>query len=104
MSDAASERSERATGAERGTGPPRASVWGSPRGEAPRVNMRRSLLWLIGGRAAVITLLLGSASLILYRTPDALTPDEFPVAPFFAMIGLTYGLTVVWTLTLRFVD
>jgi two-component system sensor histidine kinase PilS (NtrC family) len=60
---------------------------------------RRNLLWLIGGRAVVITLLLGSASLILYRTPGA-----FPIAPFFAMIGLTYGLTVVWTLTLRFVD
>jgi len=61
--------------------------------------LRRKLLWLIGGRAAVITLVLGSASLILYRTPGA-----FPIAPFFAMIGLTYGLTVVWTLTLRFVD
>ena len=61
--------------------------------------IRRNLLWLIGGRAAVITLLLGSASLILYRTPGA-----FPIAPFYAMIGLTYGLTVVWTLTLRFVD
>src|SRR5262245_6476707 len=61
--------------------------------------MRRNLLWLIGGRAAVITVLLGSASLILYRTPGA-----FPIGPFFAMIGLTYGLTVVWTLTLRFVD
>ncbi len=61
--------------------------------------LRRKLLWLIGGRAVVITLLLGSASLILYRTPGA-----FPIGPFFAMIGLTYGLTVVWTLTLRFVD
>src|SRR4051812_31319678 len=61
--------------------------------------MRRNLLSLIGGRAAVVTLLLGSASLILYRTPSA-----FPIAPFYAMIGLTYGLTVVWTLTLRFVD
>jgi two-component system, NtrC family, sensor histidine kinase PilS len=60
---------------------------------------RRKLLWMIGGRAVVITLLLGSASLILYRTPNA-----FPIAPFYAMIGLTYGLTVVWTLTLRFVD
>ena len=43
---------------------------------------RRNLLWLIGGRAVVITLLLGSASLILYRTPGA-----FPIAPFYAMIG-----------------
>ena len=60
---------------------------------------RRKLLWLIGGRAAVITLLLGSASLILYRAPGA-----FPIDPLFALIGLTYGLTLVWALTLRFVD
>ena len=61
--------------------------------------LRRKLLWLIGGRAGVITLLLGSASLILYRTPGA-----FPIDPFFGLIGLTYALTVVWTLSLRFVD
>jgi two-component system sensor histidine kinase PilS (NtrC family) len=61
--------------------------------------LRRKLLWLIGGRAVVITLLLGSASLIVYRQPGA-----FPVDPFFALIGLTYALTAVWTLTLRFVD
>lgn len=65
----------------------------------PQNSLRRKLLWLIGGRAAVVTLLLGSASLILYRTPGA-----FPIAPFFAMIALTYGLTLVWSLTLRFVD
>jgi len=34
--------------------------------------LRRKLLWLIGGRAAIITLLLGSASLILYRRPGEL--------------------------------
>jgi two-component system sensor histidine kinase PilS (NtrC family) len=61
--------------------------------------LRRKLLWLIGGRAVVITVLLGSASLILYRTPGA-----FPVDPFFTLIGLTYALTAVWTLTLPFVD
>src|SRR3954466_7516556 len=61
--------------------------------------LRRKLLWLIGGRAVVVTLLLGSASLILYRAPKA-----FPIDPLFALIGLTYALTVVWTLTLRFVD
>ena len=66
----------------------------------PGDSLRRKLLWLIGGRAAVITLLLGSASLILYRIPGA----AFPIAPFYAMLGLTYALTVVWTLTLRFVD
>jgi two-component system sensor histidine kinase PilS (NtrC family) len=65
----------------------------------PEIVLRRKLLWLIGGRAVVITLLLGSSALIVYRAPDAL-----PVEPFFALIGLTYALTAVWTLTLRFVD
>jgi two-component system, NtrC family, sensor histidine kinase PilS len=63
------------------------------------VTLRRKLLWLIGGRAAVITLLLGSAILIQAKTPGA-----FPIDPFFFLIGLTYGLTALWALTLRFVD
>lgn len=62
-------------------------------------HLRRKLLWLIGGRAGVITLLLGSAILIQLKSPGA-----FPIDPFFALIGLTYALTVVWTLTLRLVD
>jgi two-component system sensor histidine kinase PilS (NtrC family) len=61
--------------------------------------LRRKLLWLIGGRAGVITLLLGSAILIQLKAPGS-----FPIDPFFALIGLTYALTVVWSLTLRFVD
>jgi two-component system, NtrC family, sensor histidine kinase PilS len=59
----------------------------------------RKLLWLIGGRAAVITGLLGAAILITFKLPGTL-----PIEPFFFLIGLTYGLTAVWTLTLRFVD
>ena len=62
-------------------------------------SLRRKLLWMIGGRAAVITVLLGSAILIQLRGSGS-----FPTDPFFALIGLTYGLTVVWALTLRFVD
>ena len=61
--------------------------------------MRRKLLWLIGGRAAVITLLLGSAILIQIKAPGSLAVD-----PFFFMIGLTYALTVVYTLALPFVE
>jgi two-component system, NtrC family, sensor histidine kinase PilS len=61
--------------------------------------LRRKLLWMIGGRAAVITVLLGSAILIQLRGSGS-----FPTDPFFTLIGLTYGLTVVWALTLRFVD
>jgi two-component system sensor histidine kinase PilS (NtrC family) len=53
-------------------------------------------LWLIGGRAAVVTLLLGSAILIQINAPGSLAID-----PFFFLIGLTYALTVVYVLLLR---
>ncbi|HEY3885876.1 MAG TPA: ATP-binding protein [Vicinamibacterales bacterium] len=61
--------------------------------------MRRKLLWLIGGRAAVITILLGSAILIQLRAPGS-----FPIDPFFALITATYALTLAWVATLRAVD
>ncbi|MGB2717590.1 MAG: ATP-binding protein [Vicinamibacterales bacterium] len=61
--------------------------------------MRRKLLWLIGGRAAVITLLLGSAILIQIKSPGSL-----PVDPFFFIIGVTYALTVAYSLALKFVE
>jgi len=63
------------------------------------VTLRRKLLWLIGGRAAVITVLLGSAILIQSKAPGTL-----PIDPFFFLIAVTYGLTAFWALTLRFVD
>ena len=53
-------------------------------------------MWLIGGRAAVVTLLLGSAILIQIQAPGSL-----PIDPFFFLIGLTYALTVVYVLLLR---
>jgi two-component system sensor histidine kinase PilS (NtrC family) len=59
-------------------------------------NFRRRLLWLIGGRAAVVTLLLGSAILIQIQAPGSL-----PIDPFFFLIGLTYALTVVYVLLRR---
>jgi two-component system, NtrC family, sensor histidine kinase PilS len=59
--------------------------------------LRRKLLWLIAGRAAVITLLLGSAILIQIKSPGA-----FPIDPFFVLIGLTYALTVVYSLLLNY--
>jgi two-component system, NtrC family, sensor histidine kinase PilS len=58
-------------------------------------NLRRRLLWLIGGRAAVVTLLLGSAILIQIKAPGLLAID-----PFFFLIGLTYALTVLYVLLL----
>ena len=59
-------------------------------------NLRRRLLWLIGGRVAVVTLLLGSAILIQINAPGSL-----PINPFFFLIGLTYALTLVYVLLLK---
>jgi two-component system sensor histidine kinase PilS (NtrC family) len=67
--------------------------------ESVSASTRRKLLWLIGGRAAVITLLLGSAILIQIKAPGSLAVD-----PFFFMIGLTYALTVAYTLMLPLVE
>ncbi len=59
-------------------------------------NLRRRLLWLLGGRLAVVTLLLGSATLIQINAPGSL-----PIDPFFFLIGLTYALTLVYVLLLK---
>jgi len=66
--------------------------------------LRTKLLWLIGCRAAAITFVLGSAILVQYRVEQLPALAWFQIRPFFALIGLTYALTIVWTLTLRFVD
>jgi two-component system sensor histidine kinase PilS (NtrC family) len=65
----------------------------------PSPSTRRKLLWLIGARATVVTLLLGSAILIQIKSPGAL-----PIDPFFFIIGLTYALTAAYSLALRHVD
>ncbi len=57
--------------------------------------LRRKLLWLIAGRALAVTLLLGSAILIELNSPGVL-----PIDSFFLMIGVTYALTVVYSLAL----
>jgi two-component system sensor histidine kinase PilS (NtrC family) len=61
-----------------------------------RPHFRRRLLWLIGGRVAAVTVLLGSAILTQIKSPGAL-----PIDPFFFLIGLTYALTVVYCMLLR---
>ena len=58
--------------------------------------IRRKLLWLITARAAVISVLLGSAVLIQIKSPGS-----FPVDPYFFLLGLTFALTVVYSLTVR---
>ena len=59
-------------------------------------SIRRKLLALITARAAVISVLLGSAILIQIKSPGTL-----PVDPFFFLLGLTFALTVVYSLTIR---
>ncbi|MEO6212130.1 MAG: ATP-binding protein [Vicinamibacterales bacterium] len=61
--------------------------------------LRRKLLWLIVGRAVVATLLLGLAPLIRIAPPGALAID-----PFYALIGLTYGLTLGYAFSLTYIE
>ena len=61
-------------------------------------DLRRKLAWLIGFRAVVGTLLLGGAIVAQIRAPGS-----FPVNPFFFLIALIYGLTLVYATTARFV-
>ena len=59
--------------------------------------LRRKLLWLIVGRAAAATLLLGSAPLIREHS-------GLPVDPFYVLIGCTYVLTVAYALALKYIE
>jgi two-component system sensor histidine kinase PilS (NtrC family) len=61
--------------------------------------MRRKLLLLITARAAVVSVLLGSAVLIQIKSPGSL-----PIDPFFFLLGLTFALTVAYSLTVRLVE
>ncbi len=70
----------------------------------PSTDLRRKLLWLIAGRAVAITFVLGSAILVQYRVEYSPALSWFQIRPFFGLIALTYALTIVWWLTLRFVD
>lgn len=60
---------------------------------------RRKLLWVIAARAAVITVMLGTATLIQIRTAGAI-----PLDPFFFLIAVTYGLTVLYVSTIAFAE
>ena len=62
-------------------------------------SIRRRIATLIAVRAVLGTLLLGSGTIA-----EVTAPGSFPVDPFFLLIALTYGLTIVWAGTLRFVD
>jgi two-component system, NtrC family, sensor histidine kinase PilS len=58
---------------------------------------RSRLSVLIAARVVLVTLLMGSAVLIQVNRQEA-----FPVDPFFALIGLTYALSVFYLATLKF--
>jgi two-component system, NtrC family, sensor histidine kinase PilS len=62
-------------------------------------DLRRRVDWLIGIRAIISTLLLGGAIVA-----QVTSPGSFPVNPFFFLVALTYGLTIAYASTLRFVD
>ncbi len=64
-----------------------------------QTELRRTVAWLIAIRAIISTILLGSATLAQIAAPGLL-----PVNPFFFLIGLTYGLTITYAVTLRYVD
>jgi two-component system, NtrC family, sensor histidine kinase PilS len=63
------------------------------------MNVRARLQALIAARAALSTVLLGSAIVVQVNSPGA-----FPVNPFFFLIGLTYGLTMLYVATLRLAE
>lgn len=58
-------------------------------------DLRRKLARLISIRAVISTMLLGGATFAQIRSPGS-----FPVDPFFALIAVTYALTIAYALTL----
>jgi two-component system sensor histidine kinase PilS (NtrC family) len=63
------------------------------------MDLQARLSGLIAARVLLGTLLLGSAFLVQLSRPEA-----FPNDPFFVLIALTYGLSLLNFATLRFVD
>lgn len=61
-------------------------------------SLRRKLVWLLAARAAVVTLLLGAGALIQSSSPETLSVDA---GALFAVIGVTYALTVGYALLLN---
>ncbi len=63
------------------------------------MNLRARLSTLIAVRVVIVTVLLGSATLV-----ELSRPGTFPVDPFFWLIGLTYALSVGYLATLRLAE
>src|SRR5262245_1097580 len=62
-------------------------------------SIRRKVATLIMARAVLSTVLLGWGTIA-----EITAPGSFSVDPFFILIAVTYGLTIVWASTLRLVD
>ncbi len=62
-------------------------------------DIRRKLFWLIAIRVGVSTLLLGSAIFVQLTAPGTV-----PGEPLFLLIGATYALNILWTLTLAWAE
>jgi two-component system sensor histidine kinase PilS (NtrC family) len=61
--------------------------------------MRRRIAWLIAIRLIVSTILLGAATYARVAAVGAFAGD-----PLFALIGFTYAMTIVYALSLRYVE
>src|SRR5262245_20909416 len=61
--------------------------------------MLRKTATLIAARAVLGTVLVGFGTLA-----EITAPGSFPVDPFFLLIAITYGLTILWAVTLRPAD
>jgi two-component system sensor histidine kinase PilS (NtrC family) len=62
-------------------------------------DLRRKLFLLIAIRVGISTLLLGSAVFV-----QLTAPGTFPGEPLFLLIGATYGLNILWALTLKWTE
>ena len=62
-------------------------------------DLRRKLFWLIAIRVGISSLLLGSAVFV-----QLTSPGTFPGEPLFLLIGVTYALNILWTLTLKWAE
>lgn len=67
--------------------------------KTPRATLRSQLAVQVAARLVLATLLLGSAVVLQVRAPGTL-----PVSPFFYLIGLIYAASLLFAITLRFVD
>ena len=66
---------------------------------ATPVTLRSRVSPFVAGRVVISTVILGGATWVQMATPGA-----FPINPFYFLIGLTYGLSVAYLATLRYVD